>query len=346
MPLRQIAELLEGEVVGDPDVEISTIAPIQDAHPGAISFISNRKYIRQLAETRASAVMVAPELRDRERPEGTSLLLLDDPYMGFALLLQHLTRRPREVFGVSERAHVDAGATLGAEVNVHPFAYVGPGAVVGDRVDLHPGSYVGAGARIGADTTLGPNAVVHHDCEVGERCHVYAGAVIGSDGFGFAPNLRTGLHVKIPQMGRVVVEDDVEIGANVAIDRAAMGETRVGQGTKIDNLVQIGHSASLGRGCFVVSQAGISGTTSVGHGVTIAGQAGIAGHVKVGDGASIGAQAGVHGDVRPGAKMLGSPALEGAEAKRSMVLLRRLPDFRDKLRDLERRLAALEGGGD
>lgn len=343
MTLGAIAALLGGEVVGDAATEIFTIAPIQHAHPGALSFISNRKYIRQLAETRASGVLVSPELRERERPAGTSLVVLDDPYMGFALLLQHMTRTPREVLGVSERAHVDPSARLGAEVNVHPFAYVGPGATLGDRVDLHPGAYVGAGARIGDDTVIGPNAVVHHGCDVGARCHVYAGAVIGSDGFGFAPDLKNGLHVKIPQMGSVVVEDDVEIGANVTIDRAAMGETRVGRGTKIDNLVQVGHSASLGRGCFVVSQAGISGTTKVGNGVTIAGQAGIAGHVTVGDGASIGAQAGVHSDVAPGAKMLGSPALEGEEAKRALVVIRRLPELRAKLRELEQRLDKLGG---
>ncbi len=342
MTLGEVAALLGGEVVGDPSVEITTIAPIQAAFPGAISFVSNRKYIRQLADTEASGVLVSPELRDRPRPAATSLVVLDDPYMGFARLLQHWTKVPRVAHGVSERAFVDPSADLGADVNVYPFAYVGPGAKVGDRVDLHPGAYVGAGARIGDDTILGPNAVVHHGCDVGARCQLYAGSVVGSDGFGFAPDLRTGLHVKIPQMGNVVIEDDVEVGANVTIDRAAMGETRVGQGTKIDNLVQVGHSAALGRGCFVVSQAGISGTTRIGNGVTIAGQAGIAGHVSVGDGASIGAQAGVHSDVPAGAKMLGSPALQGDEAKRSLVVIRRLPELRAKVRELEQRLAELE----
>ncbi|MGE0709540.1 MAG: UDP-3-O-(3-hydroxymyristoyl)glucosamine N-acyltransferase [Planctomycetota bacterium] len=344
MRLHEIAAVLDGEVIGDPEAEIRSIEPIQDAEPGAIAFISNKKYIRQLATTRATAVLVSPEVAALPRPDGTSLVVLDDPYMGFALLLTHWCYEPRVVSGVSPQAHVAEGAVLGAAVNVLPFAYVGAGAVLGDRVDVHPGAYVGPGARIGDDTILGPNSVVHHGCEVGARCHVYAGAVIGSDGFGFAPNRMTGLHVKIPQIGKVVIEDDVEIGANVTIDRASMGETRVGQGTKIDNLVQLGHSAQVGMGCFVVSQAGISGTTKVGHGVTIAGQAGIAGHVNIGDGAVIGAQAGVHADVPPGGQVLGSPAFDGESAKRSLAAIRKLPEMRKRLRELERRLSALEGG--
>lgn len=345
MTLREVAQLLGAELIGaqDPDVAISGVAAIDKAGPGVVAFISNRRYVRLLGSTQASAVLVSPEVARRGAPPGTALLVLADPYMGFARLLQHLTHVPRQVTGVSERACVDPGARLGADVNVWPFAWVGPGAVIGDRVDLHPGAYVGPGATIGADSILGPNSVVHHGCSVGARCHVYAGAVIGSDGFGFAPDLRSGLHQKIPQIGTVVVEDDVEIGANTTIDRAAMGETRIGRGTKIDNQVQVGHNATIGRGCFVVSQAGISGTASVGNGVTIAGQAGIAGHIVVGDGAQVGAQAGVHNAVPPGARVLGSPAIDGAEAKRAMAVIPRLPDLRRRLREVEQRLAALEG---
>lgn len=342
MRVGEIAELLEGRVEGDPSTEITSIEPIQSARAGAIAFISNRKYIRELATTEAGAVLVSAEVAALPRPERVSLVILDDPYMGFAKLLTHWTRVERVVSGVSPQAFVAEDARLGADVNVSPFAYVGAGAEVGDRCDLLPGSYVGPGAKVGSDTKLGPNSVVHHGCEVGSRCHIYAGAVIGSDGFGFAPDLRTGLHHKIPQIGKAVIEDDVEIGANVTIDRAAMGETRVSQGTKIDNLVQMGHGSSLGRGCFVVSQAGISGTTQVGHGVTIAGQAGIAGHVKVGDGAAIGAKAGVHADVPPGGRMLGSPAMPGEIAKRSLAVIRKLPEMRRRLRELDRRLKALE----
>ncbi|RMG15326.1 MAG: UDP-3-O-(3-hydroxymyristoyl)glucosamine N-acyltransferase [Planctomycetota bacterium] len=346
MTLAEIAFLLGGaEVVGDPETEIHGIAPIQSAGPGEISFVSNEKYVKQIATTRASACLVSPRVAERPRAEGLALVVLDDPYMGFARLMQHWYHRPRQVRGVSERAYVDPTATLGREVNVEAFAYVGPGARIGDRVDVRGGAYVGENAQVGDDTVIEPGAVLHHDVEVGAHCHIYAGAVIGSDGFGFAPDRAQGLHVKIPQVGRVVLEDHVHVGANVTIDRAALGETRVMRGTKIDNLVQLGHSVRVGMGCFIVSQAGISGTSTIGHGVTIAGQAGVAGHVTVGDGAIIGAQAGVHGDVPPGARMLGSPAIEGTKAKRSMAVFAKLPELRARLRSLERRLEALEGRG-
>jgi len=345
MRLSEIAELLGGELHGgDPALEITAIQPVEAAGPGAISFISNPKYVGKVKTTAASAVLVTPELAAALAGRiPAALLAVEDPYMAFARLMQRWFHVPRAVLGVSERAYVDPTATLGADVNVHPLAYVGPRAVVGDRVDLHPGAYVGADARIGEDTTLGPNAVVHHACRVGARCHVYAGAVVGSDGFGFAPDRRAGLHVKIPQVGIAVVDDDVEIGANTTIDRAVLGETRVGRGTKIDNLVQLGHNAQVGGGCFLVSQSGVSGTSRIGDGVTIAGQAGVAGHLTVGDGAQIGAQAGIHADVPPGARMLGSPAIPGREAKRAMAVFARLPDLRRRLRELERRLADRSG---
>ena len=344
MKLCDVAKVLGAELAGasDPEVLVSGVAPIDKAGPGMIAFISNRKYVRLLGSTRATAVLVSPEVARRGAPPGTALLVMADPYMGFARLLQHWTAEPRRVIGVSERAFVDPSARLGKDVNVWPLAYVGPGAVLADRADVHPGAYVGAGASVGEDTIVGPNATIHHGCKVGARCHLYAGAVVGSDGFGFAPDLRTGLHVKIPQLGIVVIEDDVEVGANTTIDRAAMGETRIGRGTKIDNLVQVGHNATVGRGCFVVSQAGISGTATIGNGVTIAGQAGVAGHIAVGDGAQVGAQAGVHNAVGPGERVLGSPAIPGAEAKRAMAVFPRLPELRRRLRQVERRLESLE----
>ncbi|MCA8921339.1 MAG: UDP-3-O-(3-hydroxymyristoyl)glucosamine N-acyltransferase [Planctomycetes bacterium] len=346
MPLGEIAELLSAELRGDPETEIRSLSTIHEAGPGAIAFISNRKYIPALGTTRASAVLVSPAVAAAHTGEGPALVVLDDPYMGFALLLTHWSYEPREVRGVDPRAIVEEGARLGAAVNVGAGAFVGAGAVLGDRVDLYPGAYVGAGAKIGDDTVLGPNCVVHHGCEVGARCAIYAGAVVGSDGFGFAPNLRTGLHQKIPQIGNVVIEDDVEVGANCTIDRAVLGETRIGQGTKLDNQVQVGHNAQLGRGCFIVAQVGISGTTVIGDGVTIAGQSGVAGHIKVGDGAVIGAQAGVHNDIPSGARVIGSPAIDGGLAKRAMAVFPKLPQLKRRVRELERRLDRLEPQGD
>lgn len=345
MRLDEIAALLGGRVEGDATAVIHGIAPIQEAPPGTIAFVSNQKYVGALRTTKASAVLVSPDVATMGlAPAGTSLVVLADPYMAFARLLQHWTDPgPRQASGVSAKAHVDETARVGQDVSIHPFVFVGAGAVVGDRVDLHPGAYVGPGAVIGDDTILGPNAVVHQGCRVGARCYLYAGAVVGSDGFGFAPDPRTGQHMKIPQVGIAVVEDDVEVGANVTIDRAVFGETRIGRGTKIDNMVQVGHNAIVGRGCFIVAQAGISGTSKVGNGVTIAGQAGIAGHISIGDGAVIGAQAGVHADVKAGERVLGSPAIDGKVAKRAMAVFPRLPALRGRLRELERRLDALEG---
>lgn len=344
MRLDAIAGLLGGQVRGDPATEITGIAPIQDAKPGSIAFVSNQKYVGALRTTKAAAVLVSPDVAELNlAPPGVALVVLDDPYMAFARLLQRWTDSgPRKVVGVSPKAHIDESAKVGKDVNAWPFAYVGPGATIGDRVDLHPGAYVGPGAAVGDDTILGPSSVVHQGCKVGARCYLYAGAVVGSDGFGFAPDPKTGQHLKIPQVGIAVIEDDVELGANVTIDRAVFGETRVGKGTKIDNLVQVGHNASIGRSCFIVSQVGVSGTARIGNGVTIAGQAGVAGHLTVGDGAQIGAQAGVHGDVGPGEKVLGSPAFDGKAARRAMAVFPRLPELRGRLRDLEKRLEALE----
>lgn len=342
MTLGEIAELLEGRLEGgDPATKITSIEPIEDASPGAISFISNKKYIRRLATTVASAALVSDEVAQLPRADGLALVILDDPYMGFAKLLTHWTAIPRVVTGVSDQAHIDPSATLGEDVNVGPFVYVGPGATVGDRCDLHPGAYVGSNATIGSSTILGPNCVVHHGCKVGSHCNVYAGAVVGSDGFGFAPDYVQGLHLKIPQIGNAEIGDYVEVGANTTIDRAAMGSTRVGRGTKLDNTVQLGHGCSVGMGCFLVSKVVVAGSSHIGNGVTIAGQTAIAGHVTVGDGAQIGAQSGVHSNVPAGARLLGSPAVEGSLGKRVLAVQKHLPGLLKRVRHLERKLEAL-----
>jgi UDP-3-O-[3-hydroxymyristoyl] glucosamine N-acyltransferase len=339
MRLGEVAELLGGELRhGDPETEINGIAPIDKAQPGHLAFIANKKYLKSLPGSKASAVLINQQGADMCPPDGPALVVVDDPYMAFAKVLTHWTAKPRPVTGVHARAVVDPSATLGADVNVGPNAYVGPGAVLGDRVDVLPGAYVGAQVELGDESWIGPNVSIYDECRIGARCRLHAGAVIGADGFGFAPNLQTGLHVKIPQVGVVVLEDDVEIGANTTIDRAAMGETRIGRGTKIDNLVMIGHNSSVGAGCFLVSQCGLSGSSNIGNFVTVAGQAGIAGHLKVGDGAVIGAQAGVTNDVEPQAKVLGSPAVPGSTAKRYMAVLTHLPELKRRVRRLEKAL--------
>ena len=343
MRLGEVAELLGGELRhGDPNTEIHGIAPIDKAQAGQLAFIANQKYLKSLPGSKASAVLINPQGASQCPPDGPALVVVDDPYMAFAKVLTHWTTKPRQVTGVHERACVDPSAKLGADVNVGPNAYVGPGAVLGDRVDVLPGAYVGEQASVGEESWVGPNVTIYHECQVGARVRIHAGAVIGADGFGFAPNLQTGLHAKIPQVGIVVIEDDVEVGANTTIDRAAMGETRIGRGTKIDNLVMIGHNSRVGMGCFLVSQCGLSGSSTIGNFVTIAGQAGVAGHLKVGDGALIGAQAGITNDVEPQAKMLGSPAVPGHMAKRYMAVLTHLPELKRRLRRLEKKVEPSE----
>ncbi|MBI3724447.1 UDP-3-O-(3-hydroxymyristoyl)glucosamine N-acyltransferase [bacterium] len=339
----ELAALLGGELVGDPAAVVDRFASsVAEAGPGAIAFINNRKYYKALRQTKATLVLVPRDIDRSSCPKGVSMLVLEDPYLALARGMQMWFRSPRAVTGVSERAFVSPTAKLGKDVNVFPFAFVGDGAELGDRVDVHPFSYVGPLAQVGADTILYAGAVLYAKTRVGARCIVHSGAVLGSDGFGFAPDKKTGEHVKIPQVGIAVIEDDVEVGASTTIDRAAFDETRIGRGTKIDNLVQIGHNARVGRGCFLVAQSGIAGTTRVGDFVTIAAQAGLVGHIQIGNGATIAAQSGVTEDVGPGKQVVGTPAVEGKQGLRYLRVQRHLPELRSTVRRLEKRILELE----
>lgn len=340
MTLAEIAEFLSAELVPAPGQEdsgatpIQMLAPIEHAVPGTVTFLANDKYLPQLAGCEASAVICPPAMKDEARK--TALLLHDNPYLAFALLAQKWFKEPDNWKGVSERAFVDASATVGESVTIEPFVSIAEGATIGERVTIRAGASVGRGAVVGDDTVIHQNVTVQDRCKVGARCIVHPGAVIGSDGFGFATDMKAMKHEKIPQMGVVVVEDDVEIGANTTIDRAVLGETRIGAGTKIDNLVQIAHNVQVGRGCFLVSQCGVSGSTKLGNFVTLAGQVGVVGHITVGDGAQIGAQSGVNREVPAGAKLLGSPAINGKEMLRVMATWPKLPEMRRRLRKLEK----------
>ncbi len=336
MRLGELAERLGAELRGDPGVEVRGVAPLDRAGADEVSFLSNPKYAPLLATTGAAAVIVAPGV---EVP-GRAALVTENPYLAFAraVALLHPQELPRR--GVEPGAWIHPSARLGPDVTALSGCYVDEEAEVGDRTVLFPGAYVGRGARIGRDCVLYPNAVVREGCVLGDRVILQPGAVVGSDGYGYA---RDGSrHVKIPQVGIVVLEDDVEVGANTTIDRAALGETRIRRGTKIDNLVQIGHNVEVGEDCLIVAQVGVSGSTRVGNRVVLAGQVGLVGHIKIGDGAMVGAQSGVTGDVPAGAAVTGSPALPHREFLRIQPVVRRLPELRQKVRQLERRLAELE----
>jgi UDP-3-O-[3-hydroxymyristoyl] glucosamine N-acyltransferase len=338
----ELAGRLGGEVEGDGDARVERVAPLEDAGPGAISFFSNRKYRAAFEATRATAVFVQA---GEAVPGGRTVVRHANPYLAFAKA-STLFHPPRPASpGVAPEAAVHPSAHVDATAEVMPLASVAAGAHVGPRTILHPGVQLGEGARVGADCVLYPNVVVREGCVVGDRVILQPGCVIGSDGFGFAFDPegegRGPRHYKVPQIGNVVVEDDVEIGASTCIDRAALGSTVIGRGTKIDNLVQIAHNVQVGPLSIVVSQVGISGSTKIGAGVVLAGQVGITGHLNIGDRAVIAAQSGVMEDVEPGATLLGSPARPHGETLRIHAALARLPELLKRVRDLERRLEQL-----
>jgi len=335
--LAELAEILGGEVIGDPDTPIRGVAGIREALPGEITFLANARYEPYLLETRASAVICSRDARNAPKP----LLRVDNPYLAFQRIVRVFrpdSYRPEP--GIHPSAVVSAQATLGEGASVGPRCVVEAGVNLGARTVLMAGCYVGVGSTIGAETFLYPNVTVREECHLGARCIVHPGVVIGSDGFGFA--FDTGRYHKVPQVGNVIVGDDVEIGANTTIDRATTDSTRIGDGTKIDNLVQIGHNVIIGEHCIIVSQVGISGSTKLEDYVTIGGQAGLIGHITVGRRAMIGAKSGVTKSVPEDAVVSGFPAMPHGVFKRAMAFIQKLPELFQRTKDLERRVSGLE----
>jgi UDP-3-O-[3-hydroxymyristoyl] glucosamine N-acyltransferase len=299
---------------------LTDVAPLEAAGPEHVAFLDNRKYVDSFRRTRAGAAFVHPDLAGTA-PAGLTLLLTPQPYRAFALAAQAFHPDPPPVPGTAPTAVVDPTARLGEGCAVGPHVVIGPGAELGRRCLVEPNAVIGAGCVLGDDVRIGANATLSH-CVLGSRVRVYPGARIGQDGFGFAPD--PGGHVKVPQLGRVLVGDDVEIGANTTIDRGAGPDTVIGPGTVIDNLVQIGHNVQLGRGCVIVAQVGISGSTRLGDFVMVGGQGGLAGHLTIGTGARVAAQSGVMRDVAPGETVMGYPAVPIREHHKQTALLRRL----------------------
>jgi UDP-3-O-[3-hydroxymyristoyl] glucosamine N-acyltransferase len=338
LTLGEIAERIGAEVNGDADVVVTGAAGLAEAGPGEITFLANPRYATLVPTTRATAVIVPKDYRGNS---GAILLHTAEPYLGFLRILQvfaeDLSARPREVHPtalVDERAEVAPDAAIGALCVIEAESRIEAGAT------LCPGVFVGAGAVVGAGSYLYPNVTIREQVELGRNVIVHAGAVIGSDGFGYVPH--AGRHEKIPQVGTVVVEDDVEIGANAAIDRATTGITRIARGTKIDNLVHIAHNVQVGEDTVICAQVGISGSAKVGKRVTLAGQSGLVGHIQVGDEATVGGQGGVTKSVPPGTRVSGYPAMQHDRARRLNAYTRRLPKLFDRLRELEARLEQLE----
>ena len=331
--LQKLADLVQGKVLGDPSLVIRAAKSLHEAAEGDITFLEHEKKLGQLHASKASAAIVGPTIP----VNGKALIQASDPLAAFIIIVKHLQGKPADTpSGVDPRAAIHASATIGTEPTIMAFAVIGERTVVGDRCRIHPGVVVGRDCKIGNDVVIHPNVVLYDDVEIGDRCIVHANTVIGSDGFGY--RFQGGRHLKVPQLGSVVIGADVEIGACTTIDRGTFEATRIGDGTKIDNLVQVAHNCQVGKHNIFVGQMGIAGSSSTGDYVVIAGQAGVADHIHVGTGTIVGAKAGVTKDVPPGQRMLGAPATPEREQKRVIISLDKLPELRRDVRKIKQHL--------
>ncbi|MGD0883871.1 MAG: UDP-3-O-(3-hydroxymyristoyl)glucosamine N-acyltransferase [Thermodesulfovibrionales bacterium] len=336
MKLGEIAAMLKAEVNGDPDIEIQGAASVQDAKAGDITFLADLRFTKQCAQSNVSSVVVKDFIPELQKPQ----IRVKNPLYAFAQLLELFMVKPSPFPGISEMAFVSDQAVIGRDVSICPFAYISDGVVIGEKTIIYPGVFVGSGTTIGHGCTLYPNVTIREKVKIGSKVIIHSGSVIGSDGFGYV--FEGGRHYKIPQVGGVIVGDDVEIGANVTIDRATTNDTIIGNGTKIDNLVQIAHNVRIGENSIVVAQVGIGGSSEIGNLVVLGGQVGIPDHVRISDGTMVGAQSGVLGNLTKGVYS-GSPAIAHRDWLKASALFARLPELHKKIRELEEKLNRLEG---
>ncbi len=334
--LSEIAEWVEGEWVGDPHLSIRGVAPLDTAKPGDITFLANPKYRSQAVETSASAVIA----REQIKGSRAAHLLVSDPYYAFAQVLSRFHPPRQDPPGQDPRAAIAPDVTLGREVSIGPFVTVSSGAKIGDRVYLGAGVFVGEGSEIGEATRIYPNVTIREGVQIGKRVIIHSGSVIGGDGFGYA--LHAGSYFKVPQVGGVIIEDDVELGSNVTVDRATLGNTVIGRGTKVDNLVQIAHNVVIGPDTIIVAQVGISGSTRIGRRVTLAGQVGVVGHVTIGDDVVVGAKSCVIQDIPAGGRVSGFPPIPHTTWLKAAVSFEALPEMRREIRRLKAEVRALQ----
>jgi UDP-3-O-[3-hydroxymyristoyl] glucosamine N-acyltransferase len=337
----QIALLTNGKIEGDPNATVGAFGKIEEAVKGQLSFLANPKYEEYLYTTGASVIIVNDTLELRQ-PVAATLIRVSDAYSAFAsLLTKYQEIEAQQLTGIQEPSYISKSAKLGDKVFIGAFAYLGEGVMIGNQVKIHPQVYLGNNVRIGDNTVLHPGVKIYHSCVIGANVTIHAGSVIGGDGFGFAPQ-PDGSFKKIPQIGNVLIEDGVEIGANVTIDRATIGSTLIRKGAKLDNLIQIAHNVDIGNDTVIAAQAGISGSTKIGNGVMIGGQAGIVGHLQIADGARINAQSGVSKSIKTkGGAVTGSPAYEYTSALRSQAISRNLPELNRRLKELEDQIKQL-----
>ncbi len=334
--LQELAEYLGGETTGDKTVLISGIGPLDSAIAGQITFLTTPKYAAKVETTKASAIVLPPDTESF----GRNGIVVSNPYLAFAKLLTLFTARPRTAKGIMTGAYIADSATIGSDATVYPGAYIGEKVIIGDRVTIHPNVTVYEGAQLGDDITLHSGVSVREGSRIGNRVIVHNGTVIGGDGFGYAPD--DDGWFKTPQIGMVIIDDDVEIGSNSTIDRAALETTRIGRGTKIDNLVQVAHNCQIGENCIIVAQAGIAGSTRLGKHVTLGGQVAIVDHLVIGDNAMISGQSGVFNNVKPGAVLSGTPAIPHQARLKSAAVFPHLPEMRKTLVRLGSRMKKVE----
>lgn len=330
----QIAQLTNGTVEGNGDVMVSTIAKIEEGQPGAISFLANPKYTHYIYETQSSIVLVKDDFVP-EKPISATLIKVTDPYATVAQLLQMVAQMTEPQYsGIEQPSYIAEGVELPDDVYVGAFAYIGRGAKIGRGVKIFPQAYIGDNVVIGDNSIIKPGVKIYHNCRIGKRCIIHGGAVIGADGFGFAPV--NDQYNKIPQIGNVELDDDVEIGANTCIDRATMGSTRIGKGVKLDNLIQVAHNVEIGENTVMAAQVGIAGSTKIGARCMVAGQVGFAGHITVGDDNQIGAQSGIPNSVGSGLRLMGYPAIEARDFARNIVYIKNIPKMQERISALEK----------
>lgn len=336
-----IAGFLKGEIEGNPEIKVNTVAKIEEGFAGALSFLANPKYEQYIYTTKSSVVLVNKSFVPSSPIEAT-LIKVENAYDAFATLLRLVDQSRPKKKGIHSTAIIEKSSKIGNDVYIGPYAYIGENCIIGDGCSVYPQVYIGDGTRLGNNTTIYSGVKIYHECQIGEGCIIHSGTVIGSDGFGFAPQSENEF-MKIPQLGNVVLEDHVEIGANVTIDRATMGSTVIRRGVKLDNLIQIGHNVEVGENTVMASQTGISGSTKIGKNCMFGGQVGLAGHIKIANGTKIGAQAGILSEIKEeNTAIIGTPAIEIKNFMRSSILFKKLPELSKKIDTLEKELESLK----
>lgn len=336
---KQIAEYIQGVIIGDEEATVHTFAKIEEGIPGALSFLSNPKYTHYIYDTKSSIVLVNKDFQP-ERDIQATLIKVDNAYESLAKLMTLYEMSKPKKSGIDTLASVAASAKIGKNVYIGAFACIEEGAEIGDNAYIHPHVTVGCNAKVGENTILYPQVTIYHDCRVGNQCIIHAGAVIGADGFGFAPSAEG--YEKIPQIGIAIIEDNVEIGANTCIDRSTMGATIVHKGVKLDNLIQVAHNVEVGSHTVMASQVGIAGSTKIGEWCMFGGQVGVAGHIQIGDHVNVGAQSGIPGNTKSGSSLMGYPAIEPKQFARSSAVFKKLPDMYSELGRLQREIEELK----